>query len=64
MLQRYAKRIGITDECCGPHAARATAATNVLDQDADIAKVQKWLATRTSAPPASTTIAVGFPRFS
>jgi integrase len=27
----------------GPHAARETAATNALDNGADIAKVQKWL---------------------
>jgi integrase len=27
----------------GAHALRATAATNALDHDADIAKVQEWL---------------------
>jgi integrase/recombinase XerD len=27
----------------GPHALRATAATNVLEHDADIANVQQWL---------------------
>jgi integrase/recombinase XerD len=27
----------------GAHALRATAATNALDQQADIAKVQEWL---------------------
>ena len=27
----------------GPHAQRATAATNAFDNDADIAKVQEWL---------------------
>jgi integrase/recombinase XerD len=27
----------------GPHALRATAATNALDNGADIAKVQEWL---------------------
>jgi site-specific recombinase XerC len=26
-----------------PHAVRATAATNALDHQADIAKVQEWL---------------------
>jgi integrase/recombinase XerD len=26
-----------------PHALRATAATNALDHDADIAKVREWL---------------------
>lgn len=43
MMKRYAKRAGITVERFGPHAARATAATNALDQGADIAKVQEWL---------------------
>lgn len=43
MMKRYAKRVGITVERFGPHAARATAATNALDQGADIAKVQEWL---------------------
>jgi len=28
----------------GAHALRATAATNALDHQADIAKVQEWLA--------------------
>jgi site-specific recombinase XerD len=28
----------------GAHALRATAATNALDHNADIAKVQEWLA--------------------
>jgi integrase/recombinase XerD len=28
----------------GAHALRATAATNALDHDADITKVQEWLA--------------------
>jgi site-specific recombinase XerD len=27
----------------GPHVMRATAATNALDNGADIAKVQEWL---------------------
>ena len=27
----------------GPHSLRATAATNALDHEADIAKVQEWL---------------------
>jgi integrase/recombinase XerD len=34
---------GISVQRFGPHAARATAATNALDQGADIAKVQEWL---------------------
>jgi integrase/recombinase XerD len=43
MMTRYAKRLGINVDRFGPHAARATAATNALDQGADIAKVQEWL---------------------
>ena len=41
----YAKKIGITDtvpDFC-VHSLRATAATNALDHEADIAKVQEWL---------------------
>ncbi len=40
------------------HALRATAATNALDHDSDIARVRSGLATRTSRRPGST-IAVG-----
>ena len=43
MMKRYGKRVGISVERFGPLAARATAATNALDQGADIAKVQEWL---------------------
>lgn len=43
MMKRYGKCVGISVERFGPHAARATAATNALDQGADIAKVQEWL---------------------
>lgn len=43
MMKRYGKRLGINVDRFGPHAARATAATNALDQGADIAKVQEWL---------------------
>ena len=39
----YAKAVGINVEGFGPHALRATAATNALDHEADIAKVQEWL---------------------
>lgn len=39
----YLKKIGVTGERMGPHALRATAATNALDHEADIAKVQEWL---------------------
>ena len=43
-VQYYARKIGIGDiERLGVHALRATAATNALDHEADIAKVQEWL---------------------
>jgi integrase/recombinase XerD len=43
-VQHYARKIGIGDiERLGVHAVRATAATNALDHEADIAKVQEWL---------------------
>jgi integrase/recombinase XerD len=43
MLKRYAAAVKINVGGFGPHALRATAATNALDHDADIAKVQEWL---------------------
>jgi integrase/recombinase XerD len=44
VLQAYAAKIGLSGiERLGVHALRATAATNVLDHQADIAKVQEWL---------------------
>ena len=43
MIKQYAKQVGINVARFGPHAARATAATNALDAGADIAKVQEWL---------------------
>ncbi len=39
----YLKKLGIVVENMGPHVMRATAATNALDNGADIAKVQEWL---------------------
>jgi integrase/recombinase XerD len=39
----YAAAAGISVAGFGPHALRATAATNALDHEADIAKVQEWL---------------------
>ena len=41
----YAKQVGITIDTHGfcVHSLRATAATNALDNKADIAKVQEWL---------------------
>jgi integrase/recombinase XerD len=43
MVKHYGKQVGISVDRFGPHVARVTAATNALDQGADIAKVQEWL---------------------
>jgi site-specific recombinase XerD len=44
VVQYYARKIGLSNlERLGVHALRATAATNALDHEADIAKVQEWL---------------------
>ena len=43
MLIEYAATLKIDAAGFGPHALRATAATNALDHEADIAKVQEWL---------------------
>ena len=44
VVRHYAREIGIGDiEGLGVHSLRATAATNALDHEADIAKVQEWL---------------------
>jgi len=43
MLVSYAKALQIDVVGFGPHALRATTATNALDHGADIAKVQEWL---------------------
>ena len=40
LVRRYALTLGLK---IGAHALRATAATNALDNDADIAKVQELL---------------------
>jgi integrase/recombinase XerD len=40
LVGAYAKELGIE---VGAHALRATAATNALEHEADIAKVQEWL---------------------
>ena len=40
---QYLRSIGLSGELFGPHALRATAATNALLHNADIAKVQDWL---------------------
>jgi site-specific recombinase XerD len=43
VLAKYASQVGIDVDGFGPHAPRATAATNALEHDADSAKVQQWL---------------------
>ena len=43
LLASYAKALQIDVAGFGPHALRAPAATNALDNGADIAKVQEWL---------------------
>jgi integrase/recombinase XerD len=40
LVRAYSAQLGFA---IGAHALRATAATNALDHDADIAKVQEWL---------------------
>lgn len=40
LVRKYSAKLGFT---IGAHALRATAATNALDHQADIAKVQEWL---------------------
>jgi hypothetical protein len=40
MVREYSKELGFE---IGAHSLRATAATNALDHQADIAKVQEWL---------------------
>jgi len=43
MLKGYAAQVSIDTEHFSPHSLRATAATNALEHEADIAKVQEWL---------------------
>jgi len=43
MIQKYAKVVGIEVRHFSTHSLRATAATNALENDSDIAKVQDWL---------------------
>lgn len=40
LVRSYARKIGVE---IGAHALRATAATNALEHEADISKVQEWL---------------------
>lgn len=45
VVMKYAKELGFDQDIDGfcVHSLRATAATNALEHDADIAKVQQWL---------------------
>jgi site-specific recombinase XerD len=43
LVEAYAKQAGIEVAGLGVHGLRATAATNALEHEADIAKVQAWL---------------------
>lgn len=43
VVKKYMRQVGLFGELFAPHALRATAATNALTNDADIAKVQEWL---------------------
>jgi len=43
VVRKYAKQLGIKSSAVCVHGLRATAATNALDHEADIAKVQEWL---------------------
>lgn len=43
VVAQWARAVGIKVEGLGVHGLRATAATNALEHDADIAKVQEWL---------------------
>ncbi|MFH7346994.1 tyrosine-type recombinase/integrase, partial [Pseudomonas syringae group genomosp. 7] len=42
-VEAYAKKAGIEVDGLGVHGLRATAATNALEHESDIAKVQAWL---------------------
>lgn len=43
LVGHYARQAGIAVDGLGVHGLRATAATNALENEADIAKVQQWL---------------------
>ena len=43
VLKRYAREARIPEGMLRPHVLRATAATNALENGADITKVQEWL---------------------
>lgn len=64
IVRKYARATGINAEMVGlyVHSLCTTAATNALSNEADIAKVQGWLAVPTSPLHASTTGARRSPR--
>lgn len=43
VVRHYVVKIGLLGARLGPHACRATATTNALENGADIAQVQEWL---------------------
>jgi site-specific recombinase XerD len=43
VVKKYARQIGVEPSTVSVHGLRATAATNALEHEADIAKVQEWL---------------------
>ena len=43
VVRKYARKLGLDASAVCVHGLRATAATNALDHEADIAKVQEWL---------------------
>ncbi len=43
VVMKWAGKAGIAVNGFSPHSLRATAATNALEHDADLAKVQEWL---------------------
>ena len=43
IVRKYARTVGIEGRAICVHGLRATAATNALEHEADIAKVQEWL---------------------
>ncbi|MEI9897865.1 MAG: tyrosine-type recombinase/integrase [Chthoniobacter sp.] len=43
VVKKYARQIGVEASSVSVHGLRATAATNALEHEADIAKVQEWL---------------------
>jgi site-specific recombinase XerC len=54
IVRKYGLETGVSAEVTGlsPHAMRATVATNALDHNADIAKVEEWLGhANVSTPP-------------